>query len=79
MPLVEDLSNQLSERLKVVKVNAQENRRLCVELKVLSLPTFLFFNQGQEMGRLTGDIKAHELQPWVESQLANGSDASSGR
>lgn len=71
MPLVEELSTRFSEQLKVVKVNAQENRRLCVELKVLSLPTFLFFNRGQEQARLSGDIHADALQPWVEAQLGN--------
>ncbi len=69
MPVVEELAQQYNGRLKIVKVNAQENRRLCVELKVMSLPTFLFFTQGQEAGRLTGDVNADDLQPWIEEKL----------
>jgi thioredoxin 1 len=69
MPFVEDMAGQYNGRLKVVKVNAQENRRLCVQLNVRSLPTFLFFAQGQEVDRLTGQINTGELQRWIEEQL----------
>lgn len=70
MPLVEQLSEQYNGKLKIVKINAQENRRLCVQLKVMSLPTFLFFNSGQEVDRLTGDVKADRLSQWIEEKLA---------
>jgi len=73
MPLVEQLSEQFDGKLKVVKVNANENRRLCVQLKVMSLPTFLFFVHGQEVDRLTGDVKADQLLPWVEQKLTQAS------
>jgi len=73
MPYVEQIAEQYNGRLKVVKVNAQENRRLCVQLKVMSLPTFLFFAQGQEVDRMTGDVKAHELERWIEEELTQPS------
>jgi thioredoxin 1 len=70
MPLVEKLSEQYNGRLKIVKINAQESRQLCVQLKVMSLPTFLFFNGGQEVDRLTGDVRADRLSQWIEEKLA---------
>lgn len=68
LPKVEALANKHAAWLKVGKVNATQNRRLCLKLKVLSLPTFLVFKEGQEIGRLTGqqltikDIEA-QIQP----------------
>lgn len=73
MSYVEQVAEQYDGRLKVVKVNAQENRRLCVQLKVMSLPTFLFFAQGQEVDRMTGDVNAHELESWIEKNLTERS------
>ncbi len=55
MPLVEQLSDRTSGSLKVVKVNSTENRRLCIDLRVLGLPTFILYHDGQEVERLTGD------------------------
>jgi thioredoxin-like negative regulator of GroEL len=40
-----------------------------VQLKVMSLPTFLFFAQGQEVDRMTGDVKATQLERWIEEKL----------
>src|SRR5688500_12317799 len=55
MPWVESLADESAGTLKVVKVNSAENRRLCVDLRVLGLPTFLLYRDGQEVRRLTGD------------------------
>jgi thiol:disulfide interchange protein len=41
---------------------------LCVDLKVMSLPTFLCIDGGAEVGRLTGDVSAAELTDWVDQQ-----------
>jgi len=55
MPHVEGLGEKYGEKLKVTKLDASKNRRLCLNLKVLMLPTFLFYKGGKEMDRLTGD------------------------
>ena len=55
MPHVEGLGEKYGKKLKVTKLDASKNRRLCLNLKVLVLPTFLFYKGGKEMDRLTGD------------------------
>jgi thioredoxin 1 len=55
MPAVEQLEAAYAGRLKVVKVEAPKNRRLCIDLKVMALPTYLVFVDGQEVRRLTGE------------------------
>src|SRR6266536_2780485 len=55
MPWVESLASEIADDVKIVKLNSAENRRLCVELRVLGLPTFLFYQDGQDVRRLTGD------------------------
>ena len=69
MPFVEKLADQFKDQLKVVKVNSMENRKLCIQLKVMSLPTFLLFRGGRELSRKTGEITAGELQAWLTDQL----------
>lgn len=55
MPWVERLADELASTVKIVKLNSADNRRLCVELRVMSLPTFLLYRDGEEVRRLTGD------------------------
>src|SRR5437588_4618753 len=70
MPDVERLESDHDPDLKVVKVEAPKNRRLCIELKVMGLPAFPLFHDGEEIDRLDGDVSASELRRWVDDTLA---------
>ncbi len=54
--------------LRFLKAAAPSNRMLCVDLKVMGLPTFLCMVNGQEVSRLTGEISAVRLKEWVKEQ-----------
>ena len=71
MPTVERLEKQYAGRLKVAKVNAAENRMLCAKLRVLGLPTYLFYRGGTEVNRLTGDnITEGDLRKAIDATVA---------
>ena len=71
MPDVEKIEEERAPDLKVVKLEAPKNRRLCMELKVMGLPAFLLFRDGQEISRLDGaDVSAPQLRSWVEANAA---------
>ena len=55
LPTVDQLEKDYAGRLKVAKVNAVENRMLCAKLRVLGLPTYLFYKGGTEVNRLAGE------------------------
>ena len=55
MSVVEKIEKDYAGKLKVAKVNAVGNRMLCARLRVMGLPTFLFYKDGVETKRLTGD------------------------
>ena len=55
MPEVEKLAGEYAGKIKFGKLNAAENRRFCMSLKVMSLPTFLFYKNGECRERLSGD------------------------
>ena len=44
----------IRDKIKFCKVNSAKNQRLCIELKVMALPTFLFYKDGQVVDKLTG-------------------------
>ena len=68
-PKMEALEKEYGNRIKITKVEAHKNRRLCLSLKVLSLPTFLFYKDGGEVGRLTGDVTIESVKDAIEGML----------
>ena len=66
MPQVEKLEAACGDTVKFVKVDASKNRRLCLELRVLSLPTYLFYKHGESVARLAGgEIKIQDIEAQV--------------
>jgi thioredoxin 1 len=55
MPYVEGLEEKFETKVKFTKIDASKNRRLCINLKVIDLPTYLFYKSGKEVNRLKGD------------------------
>ncbi|UCC66532.1 MAG: thioredoxin [Deltaproteobacteria bacterium] len=69
MPAVEALAEKYGDRVKMVKLEAPKNRRLCLELKVLSLPTYLFYKDGKECHRLTGTVTIESIEESIKQML----------
>jgi thioredoxin-like negative regulator of GroEL len=69
MPSIEALAARHRGRLRLVKVNAPENRRICRELRVFGLPTYVLFRDGEEVSRLSGDPSLEEIEAAVETML----------
>ena len=72
LPHVEELAARHTD-LRVVKLEAPKARRLCMELKLMGLPAFLLFRDGQEVDRLTDpDLTAERLDAWLDETLDGG-------
>ena len=67
MPHVEKLAEDSGGALRVVKLEAPKARRLCMELKVMGLPAFLLFRDGEEVARINGpQVTADALTKWLD-------------
>jgi len=70
MPDIEKLADEFAGKVKIVKLNVAENRRLCIELKVMRVPTFLFFKGGKCLSRISGDeVNLASVMAGIESLL----------
>ena len=66
MPAIEALEQSYDGRLKLVKVNAPDNRQVCRDLKVIGLPTYVLYRDGAEVERLTGDPSRADIEAAVQ-------------
>ncbi len=62
MPQVEALAEKYAGKMKFGKVNVAENRRLAVAQRVLGLPAVLFFNAGEKVASLAGEVTKAKIE-----------------
>jgi thioredoxin len=55
-PFIEELAADLAGRVDVGKLNVDENPRTAAMFGVRSIPTMIIFDQGREVGRISGAI-----------------------
>ena len=67
-PAYAHLAERFISQARFLKLEAPKNRMACVDLKVMTLPTFLHFNHGEEVSRLSGEgLTDGDLTEWVEA------------
>ncbi len=60
-PILEQLASEYSGKLKVVKVNADENQSLAEKYTTGELPTIVVFTQGVAREKLVGEVPKERL------------------
>lgn len=67
-PIIDEIANDLKGRVKVVKVNIDENPHTPTKFGVRGIPTLMLFKGGQLAATKVGAMPKAPLLQWVESQ-----------
>ncbi|HLR34828.1 MAG TPA: thioredoxin [Tissierellales bacterium] len=62
VPVLEELDNQYSDRIKFVKLNVDENTITAQQFRILSIPTIKIFKNGEKVERITGFKSKNDLE-----------------
>ena len=65
MPEMEAFANE-NEDIKVCKLNVDESTDLAVTFGVMSIPTVILFDKGQEIKRFIGAKEKHQIAEFCE-------------
>ena len=68
-PLVDELADEMSDRIVVAKCNVDENQDLAMQYGVMSIPTLVMLKDGKEAMRTVGAIPKPKLVAEVEAAL----------
>jgi thioredoxin-like negative regulator of GroEL len=68
-PVIEQLATELAGRVKVAKLNTDENQRTMARFGVRSIPTLLVLKNGEEIDRLIGAVPKQEILRRIEAAL----------
>lgn len=68
-PLVDELADEMSDRIVVAKCNVDENQDLAMQYGVMSIPTLVMLKGGKEAMRTVGAVPKPKLIAEVEAAL----------
>ena len=60
-PVVKQLAGEWNGKVKVVKIDADQNPGIVMQYGVMSIPTLLFFKDGEIKERMTGYMSKEKL------------------
>ena len=75
MPAVEELGERYEGRLRLLKLNAPENRKLCRDLRVAGLPAYITLRDGVEVERVIGNGTTIQDVEAAVARLLDGAPA----
>ncbi|MBC7112430.1 MAG: thioredoxin [Candidatus Methanomethyliales bacterium] len=68
-PIFEQLARKYEGKVLMAKVNVDENLEVPQRLGIYGIPTFVFFKNGREVGRLVGAVGASGLEAEIKKYL----------
>ncbi|MSU68119.1 MAG: thioredoxin [Opitutia bacterium] len=68
-PILEELATELDGKLKIVKVNIDDNEAVAVEYGVRAIPTMILFKGGQAAETLVGMMPKAAIKAKVAAHL----------
>ena len=68
-PVIEALGDEYEGKAIVGKINVDEEQELAIRYGVMSIPTVLFFKDGQEVARKVGVMPAGEFTAVLDNYL----------
>lgn len=69
LPIIDELAAESSDKMKIVKLNVDENRALAQKYGVMSLPTLVLFKNGEQVEKLLGFMPKANILAKIESKL----------
>jgi thioredoxin 1 len=68
-PYVDKLAGEYTDKLKVVKLNTQDNPEVPAKYGITAIPTFLLIKGGEVVDRITGSVNYDGLKKAVDPHL----------
>ena len=66
LPVLDDVEAELGERVRIIKIDVDEDTELAVRMKVMGVPTFMLFREGRELWRQPGVLTKESLIKIIE-------------
>ncbi|MEW5746708.1 MAG: thioredoxin [Nitrospirota bacterium] len=69
-PTIEELAKEYAGKIKVGKLNTDENPDVASKYKIMGIPTVMFFKDGQKVDQIVGAVPKPQLKAKIDALLA---------
>jgi thioredoxin 1 len=69
-PALEELAGTMNGKVKIVKLNVDENPATAAKYGIMSIPTLMLFKNGELASRQVGAAPKQKLEQWITSATA---------
>jgi len=69
-PIVEELAKEYAGKVKVAKLNTDENPDIASRHKIMGIPTIMFFKNGERVDEVVGAVPKTHLKSKIDSLLS---------
>ena len=68
-PVLEDLSEELKDKLTIAKLDVDNNKDSAIKQKVMSIPTLILFKNGDPIDQRIGALTKSQLKEFLEQHI----------
>ena len=68
-PLLDEVEGEMSDKVTVVKVNVDDADEIAMRYRIMSIPTLLFFKNGQIVDKTVGAMPKSTLVDKINANL----------
>jgi len=68
-PALEVIAEELKDKLKVCKLNIDDNHKAASDLGIMSIPTMIIYKDGQEQDRIVGALGEADLKKRIAKHV----------
>ncbi len=68
-PSLEEISDEMAGKVKIVKLNVDENPAVSAKLGIRSIPTLMLFKDGKLAAQKVGAGSKGDLTKWIQSAI----------
>ncbi len=68
-PVLDELAREYEGKLKIVKLNVDQNQQVAAQFGISSIPTLIMFKNGKEAGKMIGFQSKDALKKMIAGSL----------
>lgn len=68
-PILDELEEEMADKIAVVKVNVDDCQDIATRFRIMSIPTLMFFKDGQLVDKSVGAMPKPQLQAKINANL----------
>jgi thioredoxin 1 len=68
-PTLEEISRENNGKIKIVKINIDENQEMAAKFGIRSIPTMIIFNKGELKNQIVGSLPKEQIEKIILEEI----------